>query len=250
MGPIVTLLSDFGTTDSYVAEMKAAILAFVRNAMLVDVTHEVPPQDVDRARLLLERYWQRFPPGTVHLVVVDPGVGTARRALAVECGHARLVGPDNGVLSPALSHREARAVELLPSARASATFHGRDILAPAAAALALGTPLAQLGRPVASPRLVTTPVPTPRPGGAMDGIVLTFDRFGNAVTNLTAGDDTGERTVEVASRVVPLRRTYADVAPGEPLALVGSSGLVEIAVRDGNAAHRLGLEQGMPVRLR
>lgn len=250
MRPVVTLLSDFGTNDSYVAEMKAAILAFVPDATLVDVTHDVPPQDVERARLLVERYWRRFPPGTVHLVVVDPGVGTSRKALAAECGAFRLVGPDNGVLSAALAEPGTRIVELVPSPRAAATFHGRDLLAPAAAALALGTPVAQLGPPVEAPRIIRTPEPTAEADGSVTGQVITIDRFGNAVTNLGRPAATEPATVVVGSCALPLCRTYADVARGEPLALVGSSDLIEIAVRDGDAARQLALTRGTVVRLR
>ena len=248
MRPIVTLLTDFGTTDGYVAEMKGVILAHAPDANVVDVSHELPPQDVDAARLALARYWRRFPPGTVHVAVVDPGVGSPRAALAVQADGRFLVGPDNGVLSPALLAPGARAVVLPVPARAAPTFHGRDLFAPAAAQLATGTPLEELGAAVdEEPVVRRTPEARRQPDGTIAGVVIAVDRFGNAVTNLVAF---GGGTLVVDGRELPLRRVYADVAPGEPLALTGSNGLVEIAVRDGSAARVLGLERGKGVLLR
>lgn len=240
-------MTDFGTRDGYVAEMKGVLLDRAPGVALVDITHDIPPHDVDAARLALERYWQRFPRGTVHVVVVDPGVGTARRALAVRSEGRFLVGPDNGVLSPALARDGATAVALFVGEGASPTFHGRDVFAPAAAALASGCPLASLGEPCLDPLVVHTPEPVAASGGRMEGEVLTVDRFGNAVTNLSAPD--GDAMVECAGRRLPLRRTYADVERGEAVALVGSSGRVEIAVRDGSAASALGIARGTRVVL-
>src|SRR5919202_2348199 len=147
MPPLVTLLTDFGTADGYVAEMKGVILTRAPEAEVVDVTHDIPAQDVESGRLAVARYWRRFPEGTVHVAVVDPGVGSPRAALAVESDGRWLVGPDNGLLSPALLVAGARAVALRVPAGASPTFHGRDVFAPAAAELALGTPLDTLGSP-------------------------------------------------------------------------------------------------------
>src|SRR3954471_9838851 len=141
MGTLITLLTDFGTVDGYVGEMKGVLLSGVPDASIVDITHDIPPQDVERARLTLARVWRRFPPGTIHVVVVDPSVGSSRAALAVASEGLILVGPDNGVLSPALLGNSARAVELSVAATASSTFHGRDVFAPAAVALAHGEPL-------------------------------------------------------------------------------------------------------------
>src|SRR5919199_4144895 len=138
MRPVVTLLTDFGTADGYVAEMKGVILTRAPEAAVVDVTPDIPPQDVECGRLAVARYWRRFPEGTVHLAVVDPGVGSARAALAVASDGRWLVGPDNGVLSPALLVAGARAVALPVAPRAAPTFPGRDVFAPAAAALAAG----------------------------------------------------------------------------------------------------------------
>src|ERR671933_2813826 len=141
MPPLVTLLTDCVTADGYVAEMKGVILTLAPEAEVVDVTHDIPPQDVECGRLAVARYWRRFPEGTVHVAVVDPGVGSPRAALAVESDGRWLVGPDNGLLSPALLAGGARVVALPVPAGAAPTFHGRDVFAPAAAALALGTPI-------------------------------------------------------------------------------------------------------------
>ncbi|MBI1808557.1 MAG: SAM-dependent chlorinase/fluorinase [Gemmatimonadetes bacterium] len=241
--PTITLLTDFGTADGYVAELKGVLVSLAPEARLVDATHEIPPQDVESARLTLARYWRRFPAGTVHLAVVDPGVGSARAALAVESDGRFLVGPDNGLLSPALLIPGVRVVQLPMPSSASRTFHGRDVFAPAAAALATGSSLAELGSPFDGPVVRRTAPVRQRPDGSAEGEVLAVDRFGNAITNLIARSG----TYEVGGRYVRLVRAYADATDGEPVALAGSSGLVEIAVRDGNAAARLALTRGMPV---
>jgi S-adenosylmethionine hydrolase len=246
MPRLITLLTDFGTADGYVGEMKAVLASLAPGATLVDIAHDVGPHDVDGARLALARYWRRFPEGTVHLVVVDPGVGSARGALATSSEGRFLVGPANGVLSPALLHADARCVSLSIPASAAPTFHGRDVFAPAAAQLARGAALETLGVVTEDPVIRRTPEATRRPDGGVQGEVITVDRFGNAVTNLLAMRG-GE--VRVGTLALPVRRTYADVGSGEPLALVGSSGLVEIAVRDGNAAGKLGLRRGSEVVL-
>lgn len=245
--PVVTLLTDFGTADGYVAEMKGVIISRVPDAVVVDVTHDIPPQDIEGGRLAVARYWRRFPPGTVHVAVVDPGVGSARAALAVESDDRFLVGPDNGVLSPALLVGGSRAVSLPIPAGAAPTFHGRDVFAPAAAELALGTPLDALGEPTLDLVIRRTPEPKRRSDGAIEGQVITIDRFGNAITNLLA---LRAQSVEVNGSVLPLRRSYAEGADAEPFALVGSTGLIEIALKDGDAAEVMGLERGTPVVLR
>jgi S-adenosylmethionine hydrolase len=244
---LITLFTDFGTADGYVAEMKGVLYELAPNAEVVDLSHDVPPQGVEHARLAVARYWRRFPAGTVHLVIVDPGVGSERAALAVASDGRYLVGPDNGVLSPAFLAGDARAARLEVPLHAAPTFHGRDVFAPAAAALASGASIDTLGLPFATPVIRRTPNPVRRPDGSLLGEVIAIDRFGNLVTNLVT---TGEHLVEFARRRLPLRYTYADVAPGTLVATVGSSGLVEIAVRDGHAAHTLGAELGAPVTLR
>jgi S-adenosyl-L-methionine hydrolase (adenosine-forming) len=247
MRPLVTLLTDFGTADGYVAEMKGVILTHVPEATLVDVTHDIPPQDVEGGRLAVARYWRRFPPGTVHVAVVDPGVGSARAALAVQSDERFLVGPDNGVLSPALLVAGSRAVTLPVPASAAPTFHGRDVFAPAAAELALGAPLDALGSPALDLVIRRTPEPRRLSDGSIEGQVITIDRFGNAITNLLA---LRAHSIEVSGTILPIRRSYADVREGQAIALVGSMGLIEIALRDGNAAATMGLERGSVVFVR
>jgi S-adenosylmethionine hydrolase len=247
MPPVVTLLTDFGTADGYVAEMKGVILTHAPGATLVDVTHDVPPQDVECGRLAVARYWRRFPAGTVHVAIVDPGVGSSRLALAVESDGRFLVGPDNGVLSPALLVAGARAVTLPIPAAAAPTFHGRDVFAPAAAELALGATIDALGSPALEFVVKRTPEPRRLADGSVEGQVITIDRFGNAITNLLG---LRAQSIEVNGTVLPLRRSYADVPQGEPIALVGSTGLIEIAVRDGSGAAAMGLERGSRVLVR
>jgi S-adenosylmethionine hydrolase len=247
MRPLITLLTDFGTADGYVAEMKGVLLTALPDATLVDVAHDIAPHDTEGARLAVARYWRRYPAGTVHLIVIDPGVGTERAALVVESEGRFLVGPDTGVLSPALLAAAARVVRLTIPRTASPTFHGRDVFAPAAAQLAARVPVEALGAPFREPVVRRTPEPHRTAAGAIAGQVIHIDRFGNAVTNLLAPNG-GE--IEVGGHVLPLSRTYADVVPGGYVALTGSSGLVEIARRDGSAAEALGLVRGAPVMLR
>lgn len=253
MRPLITLLTDFGTADGYAAEVKGVLLTHASEATLVDVSHDVAPQDVEGARLALARYWRRFPVGTVHLCVVDPGVGSTRGALAVASQGRFLVGPDNGLLSPALLMAGARAVTLPIPSTSAPTFHGRDVFAPAAAQLATGTALDDLGHPAADPIVRRTPEARRLADGSVEGTIITVDRFGNAITNLLATGAVAQgagAAIEVAGRALPVRRVYADAAPGEAFALAGSNGLLEIAVRDGSAATRLAIGRGTQVRLR
>ncbi|HXV87177.1 MAG TPA: SAM-dependent chlorinase/fluorinase [Gemmatimonadales bacterium] len=252
---IITLLTDFGWRDSYVAEMKGVILAATPHAQLVDVSHDVPRGNIFAAQYLLARVWPRFPPHTVHLVVVDPTVGTQRRALAADQGGHRFVGPDNGILTPVLAG--ARTVELAVPADAAPTFHGRDVFGPAAARLAGGASLEQVGRDITNP--VRTPLPVVRRDGRdAVGCVIYVDRFGTLVTNVTGvaqseegkEEPPGGGTAVVAGRLAPLKRTFADVDSGELVAFRGSGGTIEIAVRDGSAADVLGVREGAEVRLR
>ena len=247
MRPIITLLTDFGTADGYVAELKGVLLSRAPEAVLVDVAHDVAAQDIEAGRLALARYWRKFPAGTVHLAVIDPEVGSSRRALAVESDGRFLVGPDNGLLSPALLLSGARAVDIPVPAGASPTFHARDVFAPAAALLAAGSDVDAIGPTVNDPIVRRTREARRREDGAIEGTVITVDRFGNAVTNLLSAHG---GTIEIGTLRLPVLRTYADVAPGTPIALAGSSGLIEIAVRDGSAASLLGVSRGTAVLLR
>ena len=246
MPPVVTLLTDFGTSDSYVAEMKAVLLGIVPHATLVDVTHDVAPGDVRAAMYLLNRSWRRFPPRTVHLAVVDPGVGTARRALAATAEDHAFVAPDNGLLTPVLDG--ARIVEVRVPASAAATFHGRDVFAPAAARLANGEPLDGIGRLVIDPLRLHLPTPR-RDGESLVGEVVYVDRFGTLVTNVPAAGLPSVESVLVAGHAAAWGRTFGDVPPGALVAYAGSGGTVEVAVRDGSAGDTLDIGVGGEVRL-
>jgi S-adenosyl-L-methionine hydrolase (adenosine-forming) len=249
---IVTLTTDFGTRDPYVAAMKGVILGIARDARLVDATHEIAPHDVTEGALALEAIAPWFPPGTVHLAVVDPGVGTARRGLVVVRERALFVGPDNGLFTPFLDEGGWGAFELVAPAyrlrEVSTTFHGRDVFAPAAAHLAQGVAPERLGPAVADP--VRLPWPTVREAtGAVAGTVLHVDRFGNLVTSIRADafGAWGGISVRMGGKALPFVSTYGDLEPGQPGALVGGSGRLEIAVREGSAAVRLKASRGTPV---
>ena len=250
--PIITLLSDFGLADAYVAAMKAVLVRACPDARLIDVTHQVPRHDVLCGSITLERAVDGFPPGTVHLAVVDPGVGSDRRLLVARVNEQLIVCPDNGLVTwPWRMHDGGGAHELTwrPPREPSHTFHGRDILAPAAGQLAGGTPIAELGRPIDDPILLDI-APAEQPA---KGRVIHLDHFGNATTNIPV-DVLGPKpqaTIHINRRTIgKLKKTYWDVAPGKPLALIGSSGLLEIAVRDGSARDDLKVRVGDEVVLR
>lgn len=247
---IITLLTDFGTRDSYVAEVKGAILSRSPSAVLVDVSHEVGPGEVRSAAYILGRTWHRFPAGTIHLAVVDPGVGTDRLAIALSARGHCFVGPDNGVFTPVLRDTEVTAVVLSVPASACATFHGRDVFAPAAASLASGASLSTLGEPLERvPERLAYTEPR-RDGGAMVGEVIYIDRFGSLITNIPSDRLSDSVRVEVEDLDLgPLQRTYGDVPSGGLLAYTGSGGTIEIAVRNGSAARRLGVRVGGRVRV-
>jgi hypothetical protein len=232
--------------------MKGVMLSICPDAMLVDISHEIRPQAIEQAAYVLSTVVGYYPPGTVHLVVVDPGVGSERRPIAVQTARATYVAPDNGVLSLALAQDPARQAARLTEPRyrlsaVSATFHGRDIFAPAAAHLARGTPLEDMGEALPVSELVELPIPAPEPlsSGGWRCVILHVDRFGNLVTNCQPQPHqrgpivcAGERKIERISR------TFADVEPGELVAYEGSSGYLEIAVRDASAAETLSLGVG------
>lgn len=254
---VITLTTDFGLRDSYVAEMKAVILELTRQVQLVDVTHEVEPQQIVEAALTLAAAAPLFPLGTIHVAVVDPGVGTARRGLVVKSGGQLFVGPDNGLFTAILARGGWTAFELAaPDYRrriVSRTFHGRDVFAPAAAHLARGVPLERFGPPVADP--VRLPWPQPHAvAGGIAGAVIHIDRFGNLVTSLEAGHieaiaggASGQGTVRIAGRALPLVGTYAELPPGGIGALMGSRNRLEVVARDASAAARLRARRGAPV---
>ena len=258
MPPIITLTTDFGTRDSYVSEMKGVILSLAADVQRVDITHDVEPQQVAEAALALEAAAAAFPTGTIHLAVVDPGVGTDRRALVVVAGGHFFVGPDNGLFTPTFRDAEWRAFELTTSEYrrpvVSRTFHGRDIFAPAAAHLARGVAPERFGPAVDDP--VRLPWPEAREGEeGVGGTVIHIDRFGNLVTSIEAEHvgamgAGGDAAVRIAGRVLPLVGTYADLPPGRAGALIGSRNRLEIVVRDGSAAARLDVGRGAAVVLR
>lgn len=276
--PLVTLTTDFGTADGYVGTMKGVILSIAPDAQLVDISHEIAPQNVRQAAYVLYTAYPFFPPHTVHLVVVDPGVGSTRRPIALRTPAGTFVGPDNGVFSYVMAREPVEALVELRDPRyrlpqVSHTFHGRDVFAPAAAHLAAGVPITALGPPVLDPVTFPPPCLEITPEG-ITGEVLHADRFGNVITSIgrlvwsedelsfepafrKAGGGgwarfkAGEAAIVVAGReIAGVHHTYAEVAPGDVLALVGSEGHLEIAVREGSAARRLGLRSGDRVVLR
>jgi S-adenosyl-L-methionine hydrolase (adenosine-forming) len=233
----ITLLTDFGTKDGYVAAMKGVIASIAPSAFVEDASHDIPPGDVLSAAQALSRYWHRFPIGTVHIVVVDPGVGTERAAIALAARGHFFVGPDNGVFSFV---DDDQAVRLAIPTEASNTFHGRDVFAPVAARLSNGEPLHTMGTELDDRYVLAKPAAQRNVGE-----VIAIDRFGNVITNVMQASD-----VEINGAVIKLVNTYGDVAEGELLALINSDGLLEIAVRNGSAAETLGVSRGARVTLR
>ena len=257
--PLIALLTDFGTRDHYAGTMKGVMLGICPDATLVDISHDVPAHDVLAGALELAAAYKYFPAGTVFLVVVDPGVGSARRGIATEAGEYLFVAPDNGVLTTIVDeHHPKRIVELTERRYArptvSRTFEGRDRFAPAAAWLAKGIDLAALGRSAGDIRRLDLPRPVVSTG-RMAGEVVRIDRFGNLITNIDRrGFDTlaAGGTVDIVIGPHPIAKlvaTYADVVPGELCALFGSTDHLEIAANGGSAADALGLGRGAPVQV-
>lgn len=255
--PVITLTTDFGQTDGYVGAMKGVILSICPQAELIDITHRVRPQAVQQAAYVLSTVVAYYPSGTVHLVVVDPGVGSERRPVAVQTERATFVGPDNGVLGLALDQDPARhAVHLaephLQLSPVSATFHGRDIFAPAAAHLSCGVAVEEFGEifPASDLAVLPIPNPEPQPGGGWLCAILHVDRFGNLITNFRPRPHQHALRVGAGGRwIEQISSTFSDVAPGELVAYAGSSGYLEIAVREGSAAGHLFLDIGDSVRI-
>ncbi|QRK13322.1 SAM-dependent chlorinase/fluorinase [Archangium violaceum] len=258
MPPPISLLTDFGLTDTYVGQMKAAILRVAPGAVLVDLTHAVPAQDVRGGAFLLWSAVEAFPEGSLHLAVVDPGVGSTRRAVAARTRRGDvLVGPDNGLLVPAIEQLGglAGAVELTApeyrGPRQSRTIHGRDVFAPAVGHLAAGVELEKLGRAL---HHLERPFSFPPPGeenGWPVGEVLHVDTYGNLITNLPGALLPARFQVHIGATVIreAPHAHYQVVASGEPLSLVGSAGLLEVSVREGSAAEVLGVGRGTRVRI-
>ena len=257
--PVIALLTDFGLRDHYAGTMKGVVLGVCPDAMLVDITHDVPPHDVLTGALELAASYRYFPGGTVFLVVVDPGVGSSRRAIAAEAGDFRFVAPDNGVLSVVFEELPPKRIVELTDRRyarptVSRTFEGRDRFAPAAAWLAKGVALTALGRPTAPSVKLDVPKPLLTPD-AVEGVILRIDRFGNLITNIERKPVegflvSGGAVVLVGDLTVRVVETYADARAGELCALFGSTDHLELAVSGDSAATRLGLGRGAAVRIR
>lgn len=267
--PTITLTTDFGTRDAYVAAMKGIMIARCPNVRFVDITHEISPQDVMEAAFVLREALPYFPDDTVHLVVVDPGVGTDRRPVALRHGGHRFVGPDNGLFPLALECETPDEAVVLDREDAwygstpSRTFHGRDIFAPVAARVAAGATLAEVGSPTERLKPLRWARPITDDEG-IQGWVVHIDRFGNCITNI-ARDTLTRYADPAASHEAPalpplkcfvgntslteIQATYGHVAPGEPLLLFGSSDFLEVAVNSGNAAELLDIRKGDAVNI-
>ncbi len=256
---VITLITDFGGQGEYSGAMKGVILRLNPACQIIDITHEISPQNILQAAWVLKNCYAYYPPGTVHLVVVDPGVGTARRAVAVKKGEYSFVGPDDGVFTWIYRQGKASVHELTDSryhlSPVSDTFHGRDIFAPAAAHLSLGVKPASFGPAVEDPVSLEWPRPT-LSRGTLRGRILWADSFGNGMTNISReefGPGLEGRGVEISGkgwRIKRISRTYGEGKPGETMALFGSGGLLEISINSGSARAALGLKAGDPIVLK
>jgi S-adenosylmethionine hydrolase len=252
---IITLTTDFGLTDPFVGIMKGVILGIAPDARIVDITHDIRSYDVTEAAFLLHSSYPYFPAGTIHVVVVDPGVGSARRPIAAFSRDHFFVAPDNGVLSYVL-HRDPTASvyeisnDSLFEGPISRTFHGRDIFAPTAAHLARGTPLESVGHRIID--FINKPLPRARPRGEnrLLARVLRIDKFGNIITDLRRQDLHDDFVIRVAGLdVTRLCDTFAEAEPGEFFAIEGSTGYIEIALNQGSAAERLNIAMSTEIEV-
>ncbi len=253
---LIALLTDFGTRDWYVATLKGVVLSRFPQARFVDITHEVPPQDVLAGAFTLAAACPWFPPGTTFLAIVDPGVGTSRALIAARAHGRYFVGPDNGLL--ALSLQQANHPQLIRLTKhrywltaLSQTFHGRDILAPVAAPLAAGGAIARLGEPMVRLAPLALP-PLRRERKRLRGAIVHIDTFGNAITNVRPAalpPQPRDVVFRYQQRKVRMVSSYADGRPNELIALVGSLGFVELAIRNGSAARTLHAKRGDPVEV-
>ena len=258
MGRIITLTTDFGTLDGYVASMKGVILAIAAGCQIVDITHEVEPQNIRQAAILLSIAAPYFPPGTIHVAVVDPGVGTDRALLAVQAGGQVYLAPDNGLLAvifernaDAVVHKIENRALFLP--QVSRTFHGRDIMAPIAAHLAQGIALQDIGPRFNAYQRGLFPHPEVT-GNSVKGQIIYRDRFGNLFTNISLDAlqqfDLASLHIRAGyTQIERLSQSYSDVEKGELLCLIGSGGFLEIALREGSAAEKLRFPLGTGVEI-
>lgn len=256
--PLITLTTDFGTADWFVGVMKGVLLGLNPRIQVVDLTHEISPGDLPAGAFALMTSCRYFPKGSIHVAVIDPGVGSRRQAIAVETEDYFFVGPDNGVLSWALRHQRLRRVVSLENPAyfrkpVSHTFHGRDVFAPVAAHLTRGVSMSKLGPALRTFQRLKWPE-TKSSSGIVFGEVLYLDRFGNALTNIdaTSLEELTVQTLRVGidrRPAFPVAEYYQAVPQGAPVAILGSSGFLEIAVNGGSAARRLGLKTGTKVKV-
>jgi S-adenosylmethionine hydrolase len=260
--PIITLTTDFGLQDHYVGTIKGVLLREFPEVQIVDICHAVQPFDVLDGALTLAEAYPYFPSGTVHLVVVDPGVGSARKPIAVTTQTQHFVAPDNGVLSLVYEREERAVVREITASHyflqpMSNTFHGRDVFAPVAAAIARGVDPQRLGDVIQDFVRFTAPKPKVVDTGVLRGVILKADRFGNLITNISPSDapflvnNDGVvfRLTAGTQEITSLRANYAEGVPGEVFAIWGSMGLLEIASNRSSAARALGIAKGMEVVL-
>ena len=254
MAEIITLLTDFGTDDSYVGAIKGVILSINPDAAIIDISHQIPPQDIIAGAFVLSQAAPFFPKGTVHIAVVDPGVGGKRKPTLIETDRYFFVGPDNGIFSLALQNERIRQKIHLTNkdyflGHISSTFHGRDIFSPVAAYLSIGIDPALFGKKIKTLTSLDVKKPSAR-NGKITGQIIHVDRFGNLITNIDEGlmkNIFKNRRFEVEvcdniiKRFVP---SYTNAKQGEPIGLIGSSGLLEIAIRDKNASMELEIKRG------
>ena len=255
---LITFTTDFGLSDHFVGVMKGVVAGIAPTARVVDITHDIAPHNVTEAAFVIAETWPYFPKRTVHLVVVDPGVGSARRPILAEADGHFFIAPDNGVLSMVFdaAPHQVRVISNPKFMRRviSRTFHGRDVFAPAAAHLAKGAQPAAFGKPIQDFVRIWIAEPSPKGPDACRGVVLKVDRFGNLITNFAAGDFIGinTRRFEIRAgtqRIHRLALTYAEADVGDVFVIVGSSGYLEIAANQTSAANLLGLSAGAPVEL-
>ena len=257
---IVTLLSDFGLLDQFVAVMKGVMLSLNSNLNFVDISHTIPPQDIATGAFILGQSYEYFPGGTTHLAVVDPGVGTSRKAIAVSAGGHIFVAPDNGLLTYVFKrHPDFEAIEIRADhyfrKPVSSTFHGRDIFAPIAAWISRDIPLHQLGTELKNPVMLKVPEVTHVSASLIQAAVLAVDHFGNLVTNLHSEDlpvfePQNPRPCKILAgkkEIISFKRTFGEGASGELFVVPGSTGYLEIAVRNGSASEELDLKAGSHV---
>ena len=258
MSQIITLTTDFGLQDHYVSAMKAVMLGIAPDVRFVDVSHEIPPQDIMAGAWVIKNSAFLYPPGTVHLVVVDPGVGTSRHPIALKIEDQYFVGPDNGIFSLLFKEYDFKAYKLSNSTfwkqGVSNTFHGRDIFAPVSAHLSKGVPIHEIGEPIDDLVTYHWAVPIADRDG-LQGWVVHIDRFGNLITNLSGDlieDHLKKKIVKIYVGNTMLNKivsTFGDVEDGEPAAFIGSSGMLEIGINKGNAARMLSVDKGAQISI-